>query len=368
MSPIQSDNSVHYASSAPSVASCCATCAAVSLHLAQRRRLTAARRCCRVLGRLPLLAEVDLLEVDAPDLHFNQDTSKFRPQLPSLTTVTISGHQPLCIMGCLGVLARWSELPTKTCLADLEMCVPECTPITIKGWGLGWMAAAIASRLHFALMLMDDDDVALYVAAVAAAACNDQLHGCEPTVMLGALVTPAGFSRLLCAPHLPSKALKIGGPPVEHGVLVTGPRLLSEHMQQLYGVAARRLHSLSIADCSMLNDQDVAALLSALPRVRRLHLGGAARLTDAALAALLGCTQLVSVRLGWATKVTASGVAVVLMLLKGLQELCLDGLQGAELSVLAPRVRQCMPEAAAALWAERMSAVGDSATWSKVAA
>jgi hypothetical protein len=294
--------------------------------------------CRRVLGRLPLLAELHLTDATTPDdLHFNQGSSKFRPKLPSLRTLDMSVMTAARMVGCLDVLARWSDVPTK---ATAELAFTACNPIAVKGWGLGWVAAAVASTQHLAVVLEDDDDVALYVAAVSSA----PLEGFEPTVVLGEHVTPAGFSRLLCAARLPSSALKVDIHPA-------GLKLTSEHMHQLYGMSAPELRSLHVSDCGALTDRDVAVLLSTVPGLRQLHLGGAAGLTDSALFALLGCPQLASVRLGGPTKLTTDGVATVLVLLKELQDLCLYDLLEEDMLFFVAAVCQRLPPAAADVWA-----------------
>jgi hypothetical protein len=318
-----------------------------------------------------VLGDLRLTGGTAPaNLQFNQDSSKFRPKLPSLRIVSISATTESGPVACLHVLARRSDIPTKEPVA--LSVHSRCTSWAIKGWGVGWVVAALASSHDFAMMLEDDIDIALYVAAVGVAASSGQLKGGKPaiTLALGDRVTPAGFSRLLCAARLPSGALRIGGPPFAVGdAPAEGLKLSPKHVQQLYGMSAPSLHVLHIADCTMLRDRDVAVLVNTAPGLRHVHLGGAAGLTDSTMFALLGCTQLVSVRLGGFTKVTANGVAVVLMLLKGLQELCLDGLQGGESNAVpVPRALQCMPPAAAALWAESKTAGGQCAAWRRAVA
>jgi hypothetical protein len=275
-----------------------------------------------VLGRLPLVADLGLENASTPpDVHFNEDTSKFLPKLRSLKTVAV--ESVFLEVACLNVLARWSNIPT---LEPVALRLSVWGPVSIQGWGVGWVAAALASRRDLTVVLADDDDIALYVAAAAATASSARVACCDPTVLLGESVTPAGFSRLLCAAQLPSNALRIGAPYVGNGVAGPGLKLTPEYGQQLYGMSAPGLHLLHITDCSMLTDWDVAVLVGALPGLRRLQLGGAALLTDAALIALVGCPQLVSVRLGVLDIVTAKGIVMALVLLKELRELWLDDL------------------------------------------
>jgi hypothetical protein len=144
----------------------------------------------------------------------------------------------------------------------------------------------------------------------------------------------------------------------------SGLVLSSGHFQVLTRMEACSLESLHIADCSLLHNRNVAVLASAAPGLRLLRLEGAARLTDSALYALLGCLQLVCVRVGGAEKVQADGVVVLLMMLQKLQEVSVAGQQ---VPMLVAGFERCMVrKAVAAKWTVAHGSAGQWATWKRV--
>jgi hypothetical protein len=139
---------------------------------------------------------------------------------------------------------------------------------------------------------------------------------------------------MLCAAHLPSKALHIGDAAAGHQIQpycigwAGGLTLTPAHMQALAGKSAPSLESLRVADCSLLRDQDVAALVNAVPGLQNLKLERASGLTDSSLYALLGCKRLQFLYLGGCgMKITVDGVGVMLKLLKLLREVWVGGVK-----------------------------------------
>jgi hypothetical protein len=327
--------------------------------------------CRRVLGRLPSLSLLHLTNATAPDLRYNPDLCKFRPLLPSLETVAMDhfrsrvtmDHAAANVAACLHVLARWTAIPAATVL---RLQLPG--HLAVKGWGAGWLPAALASTdPEAAVVLVDDNDVDHYLAALLQRALSGRDEGGKHSVLLGQCVSPGGFGRVLCAAHLPSKALHIGDG--DHAAQpyylgwTAGLRLRASQLFALARVSAPGLESLRIADCSLLKDKSAAVLVSAAPGLRQLRQEGAARLTDRTLFALPGCRRLEALHLGGPAKITADGVVVLVVLLKDLREVSVSGLL---VQALVAGVQGWMAHQPPALrWNLSQGPDGRSAAWTR---
>jgi hypothetical protein len=321
----------------------------------------------RALGKLAHLQQLRL-HVMATDEggHYNPEASKYRPSWPALSHVTLSSDA--LGLPTLHALARWTDIPI-TCTAHF-LCTPSTGRLAVRGWGAGWLHAALTDHglRRLPMVLVDDADAATYVGALErldAAQLGFRHHLC-----VGSDVTPAGFRRLAAAAQLPAGALLINEQaqgPCEAAVIGWRGWLVprTEHFKAvstLGGGVLPALQSLRLAHCTLMGDRDVALLASAAPGLRRLKLQHAPRLTDAALYALLGCQRLEWLTVTEAAKVTSSGVLALLTLCGALVEVEISGPAARELAAMAEQVAEADPDVAE-LWADAVGGAGVS--WTK---
>jgi hypothetical protein len=265
--------------------------------------------------------------------YFNPAARQYRPVLPSLEAFSYADNPNA--VEILHNLARGTDLGKPATLA-VDVRDPPSAQLAVKGWGIGWLQAAFSTPglRELPVVLVDDTDVDAYVAALNG--LDSAQLGFKHSVALGAAVTPEALCALLSSAKLPSAALVLQDlEPAHVAISVIGwaksLQLDSTHLRALHGrgvAAAANLQILSIPDAKLLTDRDLALLARAAPGLRSLQLlqpAGESKLTDLGMYALLACRQLEVVEIAMAGKVTAQGVAVLLTVLAGLQQLRLEG-------------------------------------------
>jgi hypothetical protein len=304
---------------------------------------------CRVLGRLRRLHLLELQGATNPDhgaAVFNSSASKYRPSLPSLTSL----HIGACA-GDLGTifhtLARWTDIPS-SCTLVLPGVMGNGL-VAVWGWVPGWLRALLAapeagSGMH--ILLACDDDVHAYVSALT------DLHplppGMKHAVCLNHGVGTAAFRCLLGCTAFPAGELQLlrgatrmgDGTQLPSYVLEWDRRsrfqLRPRYFAALVGGACPGLISLTLDDCELVTSREVAVLVSVAPGLQELRLLDASlKLSDKGMYALVGCRQLAAVHITNAGRVTPAGVALLLTLVPGLRVVTLGGLGASRMEALA---------------------------------
>jgi hypothetical protein len=264
----------------------------------------------------------------AQDAQYSPAAGMYRPAWPLLSEVAL--RMPFDNMGLcpLHALARWTDIPP-TCTLRFERS-PTTRVLAVRGWGAGWLHAALTDHglRRLPVMLVDDDDVTTYADALERLD-SAQLEF-QHSVCVGVAVTPAGFRQLASAPKLPSGVLSIGAAPPTHEPYMIDwhgtAGLRSDYFKALPlgSSVLAHLKCMRVAYATLLTDRDVAMLALAAPALQCLWLHNATHLTDAALYALLGCQRLETLQVSEAPQLTSSGVLVALALLKALAELVIS--------------------------------------------
>jgi hypothetical protein len=280
------------------------------------------------LGEIPRLAELHLKNItDAEEPPSNPNSSEAYATLHAVQSIHLTGGFAWGGTGCspMHALARMTRIPATT-----KLCPPQ--RLSIKGWGSGWLPAALATMPSTTsqegrriVIAADDVDVDVYLAAVASMRPS-QWPECSLVLWLGRQVSKEAFTRLLSCAHQPPVTLEVDS--AVHGKLESYALnwegcidLGASHFRALCGLAAPQLVALVLADCGQLTNDDVWMLAGACHALKDLKLLGASKLGDPALYLLAaGCKQLQRVQLTHAS-VTAEGVVVALTTLGQLQRL-----------------------------------------------
>jgi hypothetical protein len=341
--------------------------------------------CCRILGSLPLLKNLALVNIaPAPEEEPSSTPCSLDlcPMLHAVQSIYVSSYVS-SDCACWDVLARRSQIPATTRLSanygakaiSFRGTPPTIAHFAAKHWRSGWLPAMLGSMPSSHLdrgiiVAADDSDIDAYLAAAASLSPSQQL-ACKHALWLGTRVTPAGFARLLSCPQQPPVRLEIDSAAQEQldpyilewdGCMHLG----TQHFRALAGLPSPQLVSLLLADCEQLTNHDVAMLAAACRALTDLQLLRASKLSDLALHSLAaGCRLLERVQLSHAS-VTADGVVVALTTLWQLKSLQVGGVPLASLEQLPGLVAQQLAAGGYLPWAvEGPSSDGPSITWER---
>jgi hypothetical protein len=190
-----------------------------------------------------------------PDVpYFNPEASQYRAVLPSLEAFSyLNDSQALEI---LHALARGTDLGRPAALA-VDVRNPATAQLAVKGWGVGWLQATLATAglRELPVVLVDDADVATYLAALSR--LDSSQLAFSNSVFLGAAVTPTAFCWLLSSAKLPSAALVLKDmAPVQVTTSVIGwvksLQLDSRHLRALHGQPGAAAATFPTANCSRI--------------------------------------------------------------------------------------------------------------------